>query len=42
MPEFSERAPQRKAHERQRYLETVRRLQNYHGLDLTLEVTTTV
>ena len=42
MPEFAERAPQREAVKRERYAETIERLQNFGGLDLTPEVTTTV
>ena len=42
MPELAERAPQREAAKRERYAEAIERLQNYHGLDLTPEVTTTI
>jgi len=42
MPEFAERAPEREARKRERYAETIERLQNYRGLDLTPEVTSTV
>jgi len=42
MPEFAERAPEREASKRERYAETIERLQNFHNLDLTPEVTATV
>ncbi|MCY3950433.1 MAG: LLM class flavin-dependent oxidoreductase [Acidimicrobiaceae bacterium] len=42
MPEFAERAPEREARKRERYAETIERLQNFHNLDLTPEVTATV
>ena len=42
MPEFAERAPEREAAKRERYAETIERLQNFGGLDLAPEVTTTV
>ena len=34
MPEFAERAPQAEARKRERYAETIERLQNAHGIDL--------
>lgn len=40
MPELAERAPEREARKRKRYAETTERLQNFHDLDLTPEVTT--
>ncbi len=33
MPEFAERAPQREAAKRERYAETIDRLQNFHSID---------
>ncbi len=33
MPEFAERAPQREAAKRERYAETIERLQNFHSID---------
>lgn len=42
MPEFAERAADREAAKRERYAETIERLQNYRGLDLTPEVSTTI
>ena len=35
MPEFAERAPEREARKRERYAETIERLQNFHNIDLT-------
>ncbi len=34
MPEFAERAPEREARKRERYAETIERLQNFHNIDL--------
>ena len=34
MPEFAERAPEREAGKRERYAETIERLQNFHNIDL--------
>ena len=34
MPEFAERAPAREARKRERYAETIERLQNFHNIDL--------
>ena len=42
MPEFAERAPQREAAKRERYAETIERLQNFHNIDLTPQTTTTI
>ena len=33
MGEFAERAPQREAAKRERYAETIERLQNFHSID---------
>ena len=42
MPEFAERAPDREAAKRERYAETIERLQNFHNIDLAPQVATTV
>ena len=34
MSEFAERAPQREAAKRERYAETIERLQNFHSIDI--------
>ena len=42
MPEFAERAPDREAAKRERYAETIERLQNFHNIDLAPQVATAV